>query len=192
MFLRLLKILIGVLIFLLVTIGIGLYIMNAKKTGPSGVSTAGWKTYSSPQHKFSFMYPDTVKISEDLYGFLLLQYSEPFVSPTLNDKNPVSPGFFIDMISTSSAGQSLKDIVEKRIEQAKANGKTITQPSTEIKVGSYSGFVFSATRKIKSTYIFLQKDIKTYGAIAYSLNDRNNKGYQNEINAIIASFRFTQ
>lgn len=157
----------------------------SKLTNPSEETEVSGKTFVSKKGNLSFNYPEGITPYEDNNGLVHLQFMEILPSGA-SDGVELAPGYMIDFTSGKLAGKTLKEKTEEEILKIKQFG-FITKELSETEIAGLSGFTYTGGAQVASTHIYLPKGADSYLGISYAVNDKNNKGYEDQVKRIISS-----
>jgi len=147
---------------------------------------AGGSSYSDPQGVFSFLYPNDYTIDHSGGEQFTRIYKR---GSTQRPQSEISDGVLVVFERVNLGGKTLSDWVDAQIEQAKTAGSEITQPKKEITLNDFSGYTYAVRSLGESTYVVLRKDPNSDYAVSITslVADPQQKGYQKEVDAILAT-----
>ncbi|HVT01350.1 MAG TPA: hypothetical protein VHE53_03920 [Patescibacteria group bacterium] len=161
---------------------------NIQPTIDNSDLKAGESSYSDPQATYTFLYPSDYKLdTTDPKHIRIYKRNE-----SQRPQSEMTNGALIVFETIDLSGMSLESWVNMRIKQNTADGTTkLTEPKKAITQNGYPGFSYSLQDQGESQNIVLEKDHNSKNAvfISYSINDPEQKGYQEEVNAILASLK---
>jgi hypothetical protein len=149
---------------------------------------AGGSSYLDERGVFSLLYPNDYTIDTSDSKHIRI-YKRGI---TQRPQSEMSDGVLMVFESVALGNSSLEELVDKRIEEATADGTSdIVEAKKAIVQNSYPGFSYALRGLGQSQNIAIQKDKDSKYAviITYSVSDPQNKGYQNEVNAVLSLFK---
>lgn len=155
---------------------------------PTPDLTEDWLTYSNSDIVYTFKYPSNVSLTEKNNTIqLYLQ------GPTQRQNTEFYDGIMLIFSLPFQIGNvSLSEYVDQEIEQSKQNAD-ILEEKTKINVAGIEGFTYTAQGLGTSKYIYLQSSDKTWTVkIINGTNDPTNQGYNNTVDQILSTFKFTK
>jgi hypothetical protein len=165
------------------------YIANSPEsrtsTTPPEESEVPGKTFVSKRGNFSFTHPESITPYEDNTGLIHLQFTEP-LPPGTPDGVELAPGYIIDFTAGKLEGKTLKEKTEEEIAKVKQYG-FINKELSETKTLGLTGFTYTGGAQVASTHIYLPQGTDSYLEISYAINDKNNRGYEDQVKKIISS-----
>lgn len=163
---------------------------QAPTNSPTPTTTeieSAWKTYSSPTYQFK--YPDSVQLKENEDSIITISMS----GPTQTEATELFDGFSVSFQTNETANQDLESYINNLIDEINKEGviKVIDGPSA-INIGNYNGLTFTEEGLGTIKQNFLQSDDKTLVMqISVIVEDPGNLGFQETINQILSTFKFT-
>jgi hypothetical protein len=148
---------------------------------------AGGSSYKDPTDVYGFLYPTDYAIDMQNNG----KYTRLVkIGETQKGQTELYDGNIMVFESIELNGQSLTGWVDARIKENTADGTVeLINPKTPFTVNGYPGFTYTTRGLGAATNVILQKDASSSHALSIttSVSDPQQKGYQDEVNAIIAT-----
>lgn len=157
---------------------------------PTVDPTANWLTYTNENICYTFKYPQEVTLEE--------RKEEDIIHLSLWGPTQKKDTEFYDGISLSFSlpleigNTSFKDYVDSKIEESKQHGE-ILKPREEITINGINGYTYTSQGLGIFQNIFLQSPDKTCTVeITNATNDPTSQGYQETVDKILSTLKFTQ
>lgn len=162
---------------------------NPSPTNTSSIDLgAGGSSYLDETGIYSFLYPnDYVLDTQDPKHIRIYKRGE-----TQRPQSEMSDGALMVFETIDLSGLSLEKWVDKHIKESTADGTSeIVEAKKSITQNSYPGFKYSLRGLGIAQYLVLQKNPSSNNAvvITYSVSDPEQKGYQKDVNAVLASLQ---
>ena len=160
-------------------------------TSPTPVADpmADWLTYTNANICYTFKYPQKVTLT--------VRQEEKIIHLSLWGPTQQEDTEFYDGISLSFSfpleisGVSLEDYVDSKIEESKESGE-ILKPKEAIAINGINGYTYTSQGLGTFQNIYLQSPDKTCTVeITNATVDPTNQGYQETVNQILSTFKFT-
>lgn len=155
---------------------------------PTNMISEG-ESYQDPNNVYTFSYPkDYTLDTQDPLHIRIYKRGQ-----TQRPQSEMSDGALMVFENIDLKGKSLESWVDANIQQSTSDGTSeIIEEKTSIHQNGYPGFYYAIRGLGTSQNIILQKDSNSSNAviITYAVSDPQEKGYQNEIDNILSSFRF--
>lgn len=146
-----------------------------------------WQTYSTEEDCFSFKYPEevTFKMQGDLAHLSLL-------GPTQKQDTGFFDGISLTFSPPLTISGSLTDYVDTKVAESKEFGEII-KPKAEITVNGINGYTYTNQGLGTFENIYLQAGDKSCAVeITNSTIDPTNQGYQETVDKILSTFKFSK
>jgi hypothetical protein len=149
-------------------------------------STASWRTYS--KNGFSFKYPKDIKLTENSDNSVDLSRD----GPTQQQQTESTDGIGILFVPRTLSSQTLEQWVDKSIADS-IGVVTVSEGKKSVSLNSYSGFTYTITGLGTQRNTILQSPFSpmSFVQIINSTQDPTNKGFDAEVNQVLATFKFT-
>jgi hypothetical protein len=149
---------------------------------------SGGSSYLDTAGIFSFLYPNDYTLdTQDPKHIRIYKKGD-----TQRPQSEMSDGALLVFEPVTLQGKSLETFVDTRIKESTADGTSeIIEAKKTITHTTYPGFSYSLQGLGTSQNLVLQKDKNSPNAvvITYSISDPQNKGYQKEVDAVLASIK---
>ncbi len=149
---------------------------------------AGGSSYIDPKGVFSFIYPNDYQLdTQDKQHIRIFKQGA-----TQRGQTEMYDGVLIVFESIDLGEKTLSEHLDKVIEDATSNGMSqIVKEKTQTTLNSYPGYVYSLQGLGTSEYIVIQKDASSKSAVSISMSiqDPENVGFQEEVNATISTLQ---
>jgi hypothetical protein len=149
---------------------------------------AGGSSYADPAGDYSFLYPNDYTLDTKDPVHIRVYVRGDMQRP----QSEMSDGVLIVFESIDLQGKSLESVVDERLQQAVADGTSeIMQPKTALSLNKYPGFTYELKGLGSSTTVLLQKTLQSNQALSvtYIVADPQNKGYQADVDAVLATVK---
>lgn len=150
--------------------------LHPKKTATVSVDTSTWKTYSNSTYNFSYLYPPTWKVTED-------------VAPAPRDQQPWQSFIFSASISASGANAESGHVAVSQSSAADLMA-AIAEPQGKLTWQDVTVNSVAAKKTIEADGTI--EYIVAHGSFTYNLEVVTGEADTNNIKAVIASFKFTK
>ncbi|OGM06088.1 hypothetical protein A2125_00560 [Candidatus Woesebacteria bacterium GWB1_43_5] len=188
---RKLWMIIAAMLLLLVAVGAAYLISKNQTTQPPPTPeatttpdpTADWETFENNIYRLK--YPEGFEVNKDEGNVVTLLK----LGPTQKEQTEFYDGISLNFDPREISGNS-KDYVEIRLEESRRLGSDITKEISEIEIGEYKGFTYSARGLGNSKYIFLESKSGLFLVITDSTVDPGNLGFTNVVDKIFSTFKF--
>lgn len=147
--------------------------------------TADWLKFESQTHHFSIKHPKDVSVEETTDNYIRVFLWGPSQKPETEFYDGISLLFQFNPL----AGQSLEDVVDASIEEAKEFGQ-ILEAKAPITLNNYQGFTYTAEGLGVFKNIFLEWPGQGYMEIVDSTSDPTSQGYEEIVDQILATLSF--
>lgn len=147
---------------------------------------AGGSSYADPKGVFSFLYPNDYTLDKTDSQHIRI-YKR---GATQQGQTEIYDGVLIVVESLALRGQSLSEFVDARIKEASKDGTSeLLLPKKAITLNNATGFTYQTRGFGSAIHLILQKTTDSdYGiSITYSVNDPENKNYQEEVDATLST-----
>lgn len=152
---------------------------------PSEIGVSG-STYRDPNGMYTFFYPSDYTLdTQDPLHIRIYKRGE-----TQRPQSEMSDGALMVFEHIDLQDRSLQSWVDTHIQQSTADGTSeIVEAKKPITQNGYIGFQYAIRGLGTSQNIVLQKDKNSREAvmITYAVSDPQQRGYQNEVDAILSS-----
>ncbi len=150
----------------------------------------GGTEYTDPTSTYTFLYPSDYKVSSENEG----QYTRLLkIGATQKGQTEIYDGvLMVFEIVQLKDTQNLEQYVDDRIADAIKDGTvSIVEPKTEIQVGNYSGFEYTANGLGEHRAIVLQRNKTSKNALIITMlvADPKNVGFKQEVDAILSTIQ---
>ncbi|MDQ5951360.1 MAG: hypothetical protein QG639_637 [Patescibacteria group bacterium] len=146
-------------------------------------------TYQDPQGIFSVTYPSDYELDQPAEGQVRLIKRGEMQRP----QSEISDGVLLVFETLTLEEKSLEEAVDERIVAFTANETgEIIQPKSAITIGGNQGFEYTVRSLGTSRQVLVQKDSNSEYAIAIAIliEDPQDVGYMQQVDAILSSIKF--
>lgn len=158
------------------------------KTKPdTSVLEAGGNSYLDPKGVYVVLYPNNYTMDTQNDN----QYTRFFMrGETQRGQTEIYDGVLVVIESVDLKQQSLENWIDSKISESTTDGSTeIIKPKQKTKINDYLGYTYETKGFGSAVFVTLQKTPQSNYAVSItiSVNDPQQKGYQTEVDAILAT-----
>ena len=148
---------------------------------------AGWRSYSSNSLGININYPPLMKSQEHDDGSVTFILA----GPTPADDKDFFNGIILNVKKASHESSSLASFVES--ERDRYSKESITEAATQVSEKTYGGkegLEYTITALADFRYFYIEKGPKDYILLTMLVSDKQNAGYEDTVNQMIASLSY--
>jgi hypothetical protein len=152
----------------------------------TSVLKQGGSSFRESQGLYTFLYPNDYKL--DTQGDEYIRISK--IGATQRGQTEMYDGVIVVFESVNLGGKTLDPWIDARIAQSTADGTSqVTQAKKATRLNTLVGYTYTMRGLGESTYLVVQKDTKSNNAVSitFLVADPENKNYQKEVDAILAT-----
>lgn len=159
---------------------------SVQSTPDTSTLAAGGSSYSHPSGLYTFLYPNDYAIEqEDPNAVRIFKRGEQ-----QRPQSEMSDGVIMVFEPVALEGKTLDEWVDARIQQSLSAGTAeVVQPKTAMTFGMYRGYSFELRGLGSAKYLILQNSPNSEEVLVITtlVEDPQNKGYQKEVDATLAT-----
>lgn len=166
---------------------INVKISTTPTTIPSETNKNEWKSYSLT-NAFEFEYPSEAKINEaqDIVSLSIW-------GPTQRPNTELYDGLALNFQMQKLSNKTLDDYVKEEFVKAENEGVEVLSPLSKISIAGINGYSYKVRGLGEHQYIYLPSPLKpgNFIFIGNSTHDPTNRGFENQVNQILSTFKFS-